>query len=61
MSLRELTALVLLYRACGDESLRQRVLELVPDLSCFMPRCSDPAGCEFPDICANDCRVKPWL
>ena len=32
MTLHEATALILLYRACGDESARYRALELVPDL-----------------------------
>jgi hypothetical protein len=33
VTLGELTALVLLYRACRDDALRCRVLKLVPDLS----------------------------
>jgi hypothetical protein len=32
VTLREATALVLLYHACGDEGTRRRALELVPDL-----------------------------
>ena len=33
MSIRELTALVLLYRACPDEGVKRRVLEMLPELT----------------------------
>jgi hypothetical protein len=33
MTIHEVTALVLLYRACQDEDLQRRVLRLVPDLA----------------------------
>ena len=36
MTLRELTALVLLYRACESEALCHHVLNLVPDLPLWL-------------------------
>lgn len=37
MTLREFTALVRLFQACGDVDLRQRTLTLVPELSEWLP------------------------
>lgn len=58
MTLRETTALVLLFRACPDEALKRKVLGLLPELGELVETATDTVKSQHRVLRIADATVR---